>query len=202
MTNESSLDALSIDDLVQRRHAVEARLEETTARITGIVLKDIPRYLEREARRRWLSHADFAAAMGDAELEALKGDLRALADALTASVGAELGAADTWRTDAQPASARTLEDCRPVWVALQQVACSLSEVLSRHSFPHDEEAPEGIDYALIYKTPVYFIDGEYCPSMVETYWGLVAEHQALSGALTARQAAEQRQRLEARWGAF
>ena len=76
MTNESSLDALSIDDLVQRRHAVEARLEETTARITGMVLKDIPRYLEREARRRWLSHADFAAAMGDAELEALKGDLR------------------------------------------------------------------------------------------------------------------------------
>ncbi len=46
---------------------------------------------------------------------------------------------------------------------------------------------------------MYFVDGAYCPGLIETYWGRLEEFLALEEACAQRQELSSREQLEQRW---
>ena len=111
----------------------------------------------------------------------------------------DLGPMEAWLLGGESENHKTLEANKAVWTTLQKIACKLSGVLSEAGFPPDQSGPEGITYDLVYKTPTYFIDREYCPSHIEAYWRAVQEHAQVAQALEHKRASQTRQELEARW---
>lgn len=199
MTTPEQFNEMSVEDLAQRQRELETRLQEVCANIVELVAKDVRRYMTRETRQRWLDHPDFAAAMDDASLSRLKAALDEQGEDCVQGLKDDLGGLEAWLVGGEPESRKTLEDNGAVWTSLQKIACKLSGVLSSFGFPPDRDAREGFSYELIYKTPAYFIDREYCPSYIEAYWRAVEEHQLISAALSQTRADEARARLEARW---
>ncbi len=193
---------MSIEDLQLREQELEDRIMEVAVKIAELVGRDVPRYLEREARRRWLGEGAFATSMDDGRLKALKGELGELGKALNAEIRGDLADAALWLAGARAENHKSLEANGAVWAALQKIACKLSGLLARFDFPADAEAPAGITYDLVYKTPAYFIDREYCPSHIEAYWRLAEERAQIVEARAALEVEQSRKTLEARWGRF
>ena len=199
MTKTYPFGNLSPDELDRRREEAEARLNEVCADIVSVVVKDVPRYMRREARLRWLDDPDFAAAMDDEQLKALKAGLDAAASESIVAVQRELGGLERWLTAEGSEDHKSLESNSSVWRSLQTIACKLSGVLSTFGFPPDADAPEGISHPLVYKTPAYFIDRDYCPSLIESYWRTLEEHQQIVGAAARTELGQKRSGQEERW---
>ncbi len=203
MTIEEPIGGLSPEALKARHEATAGRIEEIAARIVAIVQKDVPRFVEREVRKRWLDHPDFASAMDDQALASLKADMRQFAQAQSESLGQTLAQTERWLSATElPTERKTLEANAEVWSVFGSLACALAGFLGKHGFPSDQpESPEPV-FDLAYRTPVYFIEREYCPSVIEAYWNVVEELLELVAAIEAQRAADHRKVLEARWKNF
>ena len=210
-------DKLSTDELKLRQSQVKQHILKEAEAITEVVAKDIPRWLEREARKRWLEHAEFASRVDDEALARFKAELRRLGEEAVTQLRHDLADAELWMVKAEPRSRKTLEGHPGVWVKLQQVACKLAGLLGSFQFPPDLPEPPQADeegspkappspeeaaqvpYRLVYRSPAYFVDGAYCPAFIETYWSRLEELNNLHQALDARHAVTSRQVLESRW---
>jgi hypothetical protein len=193
-------DKLTLDDLKRRQAQVKDQILDSAHAISQVILRDAPRWIEREARKRFLDHPDFASQMPDDALANFKKDVHDAAALATEQLTASLAAPDLWLIRANPPEARkSLEGHPTAWPALQQVAAALANTLSRYNVPRDPDADAGQPYLLTYRSPMYFVDGVYCPALIETFWARVDEHNALLDALDSRQAATSRQVLEQRW---
>ena len=199
MSKNDPYKSMSTSDLERRRKEAESRLEEVCRDIVAVVAKDVPRFMTREARLRWLEDPDFAATMDGAKLKGLKAGLEAAGAESIEAVGRELGGLDLWLSASDSENHKSLESNTAVWRSLQTIACKLSGVLSEFDFPADKDAPEGITYALVYRTPAYFIDRDYCPSLIESYWRIIQEHQQIAGAVAQTELGQKRADQEARW---
>jgi len=54
-------------------------------------------------------------------------------------------------------------------------------------------------YHLVYRTPVYFLDGVYCPSLIESYWNQLGELNKLSDEIASSRLDSRRKAIEERW---
>lgn len=206
MSQPNDIDA-SMDTMVERREQLHRDLLGTAAKIRACVVKDLRRFIERETRWRWLEHLDFADAMSDEDIRALKQKLDALSDSVGKQIDDNLADDAQWLapTAAPPADQmKSIEHNTNVWAILQAVAFELAQILESSGFPADPASEDGdkphSPYHLQYRTPVYFLDGIYCPSLIETYWNQLGELRKLGDTIDSTHAAARRKKLEERWG--
>jgi hypothetical protein len=138
-------DKLSTDELKLRQSQVKQHILKEAESITEVVAKDIPRWLEREARKRWLEHAEFASRVDDEALARFKVELRRLGEEAVTQLRHDLADAELWTVKAEPRSRKTLEGHPGVWVKLQHVACKLAGLLGTFQFPPDLPEPPQAD---------------------------------------------------------
>ncbi|MBH24531.1 MAG: hypothetical protein CMH57_08775 [Myxococcales bacterium] len=195
-----------LDTLNAQRAQLQEQIARVAVNIRDVVIKDIPRYLERETRWRWLQHTDFAAAMSDAQIRDLKTNIATLARELTPALTEALGDPEPWLAAPEPSGNKSLEGNPAVWAILQKIACQLSGLLSRFDFPTDPPSADGeqpeAPYHLVYRTPTYFLDGQYCPRLVENYWNHIGHLRKVEEAIEQINLAGRRRELEARWSAL
>lgn len=201
------------DDLATlqaRQEQLEAQIAALGDTIRQLVAKDIGRYLERETRWRWLQHVEFAQAMSDDHVRALKSELKTLKNTLAPEITEALGESDVWLQPDREATepSKSLQANPHAWGILQRVACKLSATLSNHNFPPDpvsDDATEDADappYKLVYQTPAYFIDGKYCPGQIETYWSAFNQLVQVRDAVATLTREQDRLALERRWASL
>jgi len=201
--------ASSLETMAERREQLRKDLLDTAAKMRKVVAKDLRRFIERETRWRWLQHLDFADAMGDDDIAGLKKKLAELGDSLSSEIESELADEGCWLspTGTPPADkSKSLEHNAAVWSILQKVAFRLGEVLDSSNFPADPRDTEAdtlpTKYRLEYRTPAYFLDGAYCPSLIETYWSQLGELRELGDTIENTKSDSRRKKLEERWGAL
>ena len=192
-----------LDTLHEQRAHVRAQLLKVAAQIREIVIKDIPRFMERETRWRWVQHIEFASGMTDAQIREIKEGVGKVASELRPQIEQELSEEEVWCGGEEPVDNKSLESNAQVWSILQTIAGQLAEFLGQHKFPTDP-APEGFDasdslYRMEYRTPAYFLDGSYCPRLIENYWSHVDHMRKIDGAIDGIRQASARKELEARW---
>jgi hypothetical protein len=197
----SSLMTMTQEALDERAAQFEEQIIASGAAVLDVVAKDLGRFLEREAKRRFVEQIEFASAMDEASLAAFRGALRELAVEAEATLRGELTGSPVWITDVLPEDRKTLRGNPAVWQAVQAVACKLAGLLGKYNFPPDD-GEEGPDYAIQYDTPRYFIDHIYCPGLIEAYWKQVEELAAVRGAIASRVRVKTQNALEARWDAI
>ncbi len=197
----SALLTLSEDDLDERAAQLEAQIVTSGAAILDVVVKDLDKFIPRETKRRFLDHVEFASAMDEATLRALKADLRTLTGTLTGTLRAELTANDIWLAAELPEDRKSMRGNPPVWMSLQKIACQLAGVFVKYGFPPDApgQTPE---YNLEYDTPRYFIEHLYCPGLIEAYWKQNEELAMVRATAASRARALSQEDLEARWNAI
>lgn len=190
-----------------RSAQLRAQVLETAHRIIEVVKRDIEKFAERESRWRFLRHLDFAEGLSDAQIATLKRALKAYAVEAGEEVSRRLGEESAWIKAELPrgGNAKTLEHNEAVWDGLQSIASGFAAVLERFGFPADPP-PEGGEgagderrYRLVYRTPVYFLDGVYCPSLIESYWSQLGEMNKLNDAIESASSETRRKSLEERW---
>jgi hypothetical protein len=156
--------------------------------------------MEREARKRFLEHVEFASQMSDEQLSSFKDALRGAGQEVADALGQGLAQEQAWLAPAPaPENRKSLEGHPALWPLLQTTAERLAQILGRFDVPADADRGEGSPYHLTYRTPMYFVDGVYCPSLIETYWGRLDEYENLEETVEVRQAVTSRQVLERRW---
>jgi hypothetical protein len=198
----------TMETMAERREQLRKDLLATAAKIRGCVVKDLRRFIEREARWRWLQHLDFADGMSDGDIADLKKKLTDLADSVGREINSDLSDPAQWLAPREaPASEqlKSLEHNTNVWAILQKPAFRLAEILEASGFPADPTDADRGDashakYHLEYRTPLYFLEGTYCPSLIETYWNQLGELRELGDTIDSTQADARRQKLEERWG--
>ena len=194
----SQYETLSVEQLHLREEQLCAQIVETGAAIVDVVAADLPRFLKRETKKRFLGNVDFGSSMDDDALKALKSALDNLAAEVQGTLRAELTARDVWLTDKVGDDRKSLEGNAAVWTIIQKVSHGLSELLAAHGFPADHEA-DGAQYNVVYRTPKYFIEHVYCPGLVEAYWKQVEEVVAIRAISDTLQTSATREVLEERW---
>ncbi len=189
-----------LEDLKHRQQLLKAQLFDNTERLLDIVCKDIPTYVEREAKKRWLTHTAFASGMSDEKLRAFRDDIRALGASLSQELRAALSGDEVWLFEGElPDDRKDLQANTRVWEQLQAAPLQMARVFARIGLPADAEGTPDTPYVLRYQPPRYFVEGHYCPSLIETYWNHTETWQELSRALVKAQAQTSRQVLERRW---
>lgn len=196
----SALLTLSESDLSDRAELLESQIVASGSAILDVVCRDLGKYLEREAKRRFLEHVEFASAMDTPTLGRFRAGLKKLAGELETSLRADLTASDLWLAETLPDDRKSLRGNPPVWTALQSIACQLAGHLSAFDFPPDGDG-DGPAYLLEYDTPRYFIEHTYCPGLIEAYWKQNEELAAIRATESSRALAMSQDELEARWAA-
>ena len=194
--------------------AMEARMEQlraqvldTAKKIVEVVKRDIEKFAERESRWRFLRHVAFAEAMSDEDIRALKKRLRAFGVETGDKVSAQLANEELWLDPnarvPKGGNPKTLEHNPSVWGVLQTIASETGAVFESFGFPadpsEDPDSAPAIRYHLVYRTPVYFLDGVYCPSLIESYWSQLGELNQLGDELATSRLDSRRKKLEERW---
>jgi hypothetical protein len=197
----SALLTLSDDGLTDRAEQLRAQIVTSGAAILDVVVKDLDKYLQREAKRRFLEHVEFASAMDTARLQAFRGALRKLSGDLEGVLRADLTASDIWLAEELPEDRKSMRGNPPVWAVLQKIACQLAGLFAAYDFPPDVPGVSP-DYQLEYDTPRYFIEHLYCPGLIEAYWKQNEELAVVRTTETSRARALSQEELEARWNAL
>ena len=197
----SALSGMTQGDLDERAQQLEAQIVSSGSAVLDVICMDLSRYLEREAKRRFVEHVDFSTSMNQQTLVSLRKTLGALGNELGTSLQEALSGSSAWVIDRVPDDRKSLRGNGEVWVAIQAVACRLSGVLEQFGFPPDQ-GPDGPAYVLEYDTPKYFIDRAYCPGLIEAYWKQVEELGAVRQTLAMRSRNESQEALGARWDAI
>ena len=192
---------MSQEELDARAAHLKGQIVASGSAVLDVICMDLVRYLEREARRRFVQHVAFASTMDEQRLVALKQALKGLDQELQGGLKAQLEGSDAWVTAAAPEDRKSLRGNREVWAAIQAVACKLSGLLAEYGFPPDTDGGEPA-YELAYDTPRYFIGRAYCPGLIEAYWKQVEELGAVRETLAERSRNASQEALGARWDAI
>ena len=165
-----------------------------------VLAEDVPQFYVREARRRFLAAPDFARALSDDDLHALKADLAAAAARAADQTLAALEDETPWLagTAVDDPSGKHFQENPTLWERIAALGSGLAEVLQKHGFPEDE----GGGHAVVYEEPKRFVSGHYMPSIAEKYWKRVAELKEAKTQRSAVAAERERQDLLARWDRF
>lgn len=181
---------------VERRTTVEEKARHDVREMIEVLRADVPAFFQREARKRFVAHADWAERLDDAKLAKLKKDVHAAAEQTAADVARALEPWDLWAWDPRaplPDSPRALDVHPRVAPVLARIGAGLADVLARHGVPESETARDS------YKLPTYFVAGRFMKSLVESYWRNVQELVELGKLIDESSNRDRRERSAARW---
>lgn len=180
----------------ERRSVVEERLKKDVRSMVEVLRADIPGFFLREAKRRFLSAADFAEKLGDEQVKKLKAKVQEAGEVTAADVVRALEDQKTWMWPhgaALPESPKSLDAHPRVAPILSRVGLALSQVLSQLGFPDAESAKDA------YKLPSYFVAGYLMKNLVESYWRDLQEYVELSQLIDESAGKERRDKLTKKW---
>lgn len=167
------------------------RFEQVTEQIRTVLVSDASSFIGKSAKTAFLNQPAVSDALSDGQLAQLK----AQGGSLGASLGEELERVllepSCWLSG--PVSTqdeRSLEGIQEVWGALDRVGAQARDLLERFGFETQ---------GLTYVPPKYFVGGLYLPTLVEHYWRLRLEMEALQTQRADLAAQTTRRRLQARW---
>ena len=190
-----------LNTLHEQRKQIQSQILTTTTQIRNVVIRDLPRFLERETRWRWVRHIDFASEMTDDQITAIKAGLRTLNARISPLISEQLDNDELWISADTPVSNndKSLALNTKIWAALQSISSHLSAFLTDNGFPDDPDGTVEQPFNLQYRTPTYFLDGHYCPRLIETYWSHIAHLNRINEEIQTIHNEAARLSLETRW---
>lgn len=187
---------LGPDSAEAQIEAIHDRIRRNAEDIRALLRDDLPAFVVREIKTRFVEQSELATRMTDAQVKAMKEATARAGAALAAQVDASLEPLEAWLSgvDAEDGG-RHLEQNPDLWgrVARPTVE-AVEELLHAHGFPRP---PEG--YGVTYKEPARFISGRYLPTLAERYWKLIGELRRIQEQAAAQVKARSRSELARRW---
>ena len=186
-------------DLEERQHLVEEKIRRDAREIVEVLRLDIPAFVKRFMKDRFLAAGEFADKLTEAQIKALKTDTDGVAQKAGAEILPALEDWPAWLTVPKPFPAagerRDLAGNHDIQARVQKVGDHLRALLERHGFP-DVRAD---DLKEPYKLPTWFIGGRLIVSLVESYWRNVEELASVRAALGGLHERDQRTKRSDRW---
>lgn len=164
------MDTPSITELEQHATALRERVMSVAAEIKALLAEDLPRFVERELKRAFVSKPEFAAAMSEDQLRTLKKAIADRSAARTEEVLAALQLESLWFPAHSGADddRKSVSENAPLWSAVNAICDTVNELRAEYGFPESDEPVE-------YRPPTWFIGRRYLPSLSEKYWRHVRE---------------------------
>lgn len=183
-----------LDELLERKRNLETRIQEGIDELIDVITLDIPDYLGREVRKRFIAAVDQAEDFDEATVQRIKASIQERAESLEASIRETLSSLDIWlEPDVPAAEGKSIAPNTEVWRALQTIAEAVPVLLESHNIPQLET-----DH-FEYQTPSMFIKGKYAPGLIETYWSRLAQYRLLNTEVAKRNQELTRERLAKLW---
>jgi hypothetical protein len=192
-------EAASPKDLAERLRVVEEKIRRDAREIVEVLRIDLPQFVRRQVRERFLASGAFADDLDAARLKALKADVEATAEKAAAEIVPQLEDPRLWLEGprAVPAATerRDLAGNPEVQARLQRVGEYVKGLLERQGFP--DVRLEDLKDA--YKLPTWFISGRLVVSLVESYWRNYEEYTSIREALRQIEERDRRAKRAERW---
>lgn len=184
----------SVAELEQHVIILRERILAIAADVKGLLADDLPKFVEREVKRAFVSNPDFATTIGTDTLKRLKADIQADGEAGTARILAALEDEALWFCDSpgDDDPRKSISENKALWDVVSTIAVVVTDLFERYGFP---AGPEPVTY----RAPSWFIGRRYLPSLSEKYWRHVrdlAEARAQIGSIRTETA---RTELTKRW---
>jgi hypothetical protein len=186
-------------DLEDRLRVVDEKVRRDAREIVEVLRIDLPLFVKREARQRFVAAGAFADSLDKAKLHALKDDVEATAATAGREIAPLLEDWSLWlegpKAASGPGERRDLSGNPEIQSRIQRVGDHLRGLYERHGFP--DVKPEELKEP--YKLPTWFISGRLLVSLVESYWRNVEEYRAIREAVAAIKERDQRWKRAERW---
>lgn len=156
---------------------------------------DLPRFPEREVRRRFIAASGFARELSTEKVAEIKRALRQRSAELAEEVLQEMSDVEKWRAGIEhlEGEGKSLAQNPVLWEPTRRVVEFVSTVLETYGFPNAKEPP------VEYRMPPYFIKGKYLPAIAEKYWGLLRELADIRRRLRELEEYRQKEELSRKW---
>jgi len=177
-----------------REHA-ETLLEQVRAladEIKAVLHIDLPEYINRELKRSFVSHPDFAQTVNNDTLLAIKKQVASAGNSARDRIIDALNDPELWTPTATTENQKSIADNAAVWRIVQTIGETVTEIRKQHSFPDANDPVE-------YKAPTWFIERRYLPSIGEKYWRLLREANEAKRQIDEAHSNESKGRLAQRW---
>jgi hypothetical protein len=188
-------------DLEERLRIVEEKIRRDAREMVEVFKIDIPQFVRRQVRDRFIAAGEFADSFDAAKLRALKADVEATAARAGSEIVPLLEEWSLWIEGAKacppPSERRDLAGNPEIHARLQRAGSYVREVLERHGF----EGVGATEFASLYRLPTWFIGGRLLVSLVESYWRSMEELLAIREALRAVKDRDERAKRAERWDA-
>ncbi|MGH7296107.1 MAG: hypothetical protein ACRELB_14285, partial [Polyangiaceae bacterium] len=175
------------------------KIRRDAREIVDVLRVDLPAFIKRYVKDRFLAAGAFADAIGDTQVKALKADVDETALKASAEIVPTLEDWPLWLAVPKPFPAagerRDLSGHPDIQARIQKVGDHLRALLERHRFP--EVRGEELNEA--YRLPTWFIGGRLIVSLVESYWRNLEEFASVQSALTALNERDRRAKRSERW---
>jgi len=165
-----------------------------------VLRRDLPSFVEREVKRRFVEAVDFAEGIDDGRIADLKQQVRDEGDAAAEQI---LGALEdegpwlagvTYVPESDDATLSSFEDNPELWAIVNQIGAAAENVLAGFGFP----VPKG-GFDIAYRQPAFFVDGRHMKTIAEHYWRGIREIQENRGRRDELDSGRRAQQLSARW---
>ena len=190
---------IDISQEIKELRGEEQRLLNAIAKLRKEALaalqEDMPKFPEREVKRRFLAAKDFARELPREKIAEIKKTLRERAAPLANEVLAEMEDETRWLAGLEhlDSAGKSLADNPKLWEPTARLAEFVRTVLEAYGFPNANDPP------VEYKMPPYFIKGKYLPSLAEKYWGLLRELADVRARLEDLQEYKTKEELARKW---
>jgi hypothetical protein len=186
------MDEATVKELDDQIALCNQRFKQVIDQIRAVLAEDLPQFVSREAKRRFLARTEVAERMTDAQVSELK--RRSVDDGTRACARIMDALADdaVWSGGhVEPDDTRSLVGADAVWEIVRTVEGDARTLLADFGLD-DADRP-------IYRTPAFFVKGLYLPTLIEHYWKLLGELAALRTRKSEVAAESKRAKLTSRW---
>jgi hypothetical protein len=185
----------TLAELTQRAEMVRDRIRHVAAEVKALLAEDLPKYVEREMKRGFVEHPDFASRLTDGALRDLKTAVRTEGEHGRDQVLAALDDEALWFPTGPLTEGRaSVADSPGLWAAVGGITGTVRALRERFHYPPSLEPIE-------YKPPSWFIGRRYLPTLSEKYWRLIAELRELDTLAQGIKRDTSRSVLTKRWDA-
>ena len=156
------------EDVDELEGRLRRNLESIVADMITVFRADLPNFVAREVRNRFVAHEAFAETIDDDTLRAIKVECQQVGDEVAEQVAEGLsGDMDFWfGPHVIGDEGKSFEEHAGLMERLQAASEATAELLERHNFPEDD----GGGYTIRYAPPAYFVNGKYAPGLAESFW--------------------------------
>lgn len=178
-----------------RLQVLDERLGRQIDEILNLLSEDLPRYLHREVKGRFLADPEWASQQSDGRVREIKDAVTGAGREATASIAEALRERSLWLDlgDDHPGWGARLEDNRRVWTHIARAEAWVRDLLEQFEFPDRNFNP--------YRVPTWLTTGRLLRQAIDGYWRDVNELWALQDHRRNRERHAHVDQLADRWDA-